>query len=52
MNPHHSGALPKAFQEAIRRLRQHERLVAEVLPNMRRRLTQAEEKWPGNDLGA
>jgi hypothetical protein len=34
----------EALQEAIRRQRQHERLVAEVLPDMRRRLTEAEEK--------
>jgi hypothetical protein len=38
-----------AVQEAIRRVRQHERLVAEVLPDLRRRLTVAEGKRPKND---
>jgi hypothetical protein len=52
MSQHTLGTLPKALQEAIRRLRQHERLVAEVLPDLRRRLTAAEEQRPGNDLGA
>jgi hypothetical protein len=42
----------EALQEAIQRLRQHERLVAEVLPDMRRRLSEAKGKQPGNDLGA
>jgi hypothetical protein len=36
----------EALQEAIRRLRLHERLVAVVLPDLRRRLTEAEEKGP------
>jgi hypothetical protein len=51
MNQHTPGALPKAFQEAIRRLRQHERLVSEVLPDIRRRLTEAEEKRCGGEQG-
>jgi hypothetical protein len=34
----------EALQEAVRRVRQHERLVAEVLPDMRRRLTDVEER--------
>jgi hypothetical protein len=34
----------EALQEAVRRVRQHERLVAEVLPDLRRRLTEAEER--------
>jgi hypothetical protein len=34
----------EALQEAVRRVRQHERLVAEVVPDLRRRLTVAEGK--------
>jgi hypothetical protein len=34
----------EALHEAVRRVRQHERLVAEVIPDLRRQLTEAEGK--------
>ena len=37
-----------AIEEAARLVRQHERLVALVLPDLRRRLTEAEGKWCGD----